>query len=106
MEAAFHSLLFNTARFAAISDAGLVEGANISNWLLERNAFIVGHIVIPSHDSLAKDSGINEMIEMYDQITAFTWSDAMQRIVSPRGYFHIHSNNVVPSYQLLQLIAV
>jgi len=77
--------MFDIVRFAAISDAGLVEGANISNWLLERNAFTVGRIAIPSDDLLAGDSAINEMINVYDQMTGFSWSNAVQQIVSSEG---------------------
>jgi len=69
----------------------------MSNWLFERNAFTVGRIVIPSNDSRAEDSGINAMVEIYDQMTAFTWSDAVQRKVSRGGRLYANSYYVVPS---------
>ncbi|OJA16885.1 hypothetical protein AZE42_08501 [Rhizopogon vesiculosus] len=68
--------------FAAKSDAGLVEEVNVSNWLFERNAFTVGRIAISPDSELAKESGVNEMIEVYDAVTAFTWSDAIRPILS------------------------
>jgi hypothetical protein len=73
------------------------------NWLFERNAFTVGRIAIPPEDSLAEDSGINAMIEIYDQTTAFTWSDAVQRKVSRRGHY-ANSYYVIPSWQIQRLI--
>ncbi|OJA12721.1 hypothetical protein AZE42_02880, partial [Rhizopogon vesiculosus] len=68
--------------FAAKSDVGLVEEVNISSWLFERNAFTVGRIAIPLDSPLAEESGINEMIKIYDAVTAFTWSDVVRPTLS------------------------
>jgi hypothetical protein len=64
----------------------------------------VGRITIPSDSDVAKDSGINEMVEMYDQITAFTWSGAVRDEVSPWDYFYSHSDYIVPSCQMPESI--
>jgi hypothetical protein len=68
---------------------------NVSNWLFERNAFTVGRIAIPFDSPLAEESGINEMIKIYDAVTAFTWSDVVRSTVSPRGFFYAISYYVV-----------
>jgi hypothetical protein len=39
------------------------------------------------------------MIEIYDAVTAFTWSDAIRPTVSPRGVFYIYAI----SYYVVQL---
>ncbi|OJA11657.1 hypothetical protein AZE42_08379 [Rhizopogon vesiculosus] len=71
---------YSNSVFAAASDAGLVKRPTISNWLFERNAWTVGRIAILHPDRL--DSGINEMIKIYDEITGFTWSDAVETMRS------------------------
>ena len=76
----------------------------MSNWLFERCAFTVGRIVISPGGNLAMDSGVNEMIQVYDAITAFTWSDDVRPTVSPRDCVYTISYDVVPSCQILQLI--
>ncbi|OJA12707.1 hypothetical protein AZE42_02878 [Rhizopogon vesiculosus] len=69
---------YSNSVFAAHNDAGLGKRATISNWLFERNTFTVGHIAISPNDRLAEYSGINAMVEMHDQITAFSWSDGVE----------------------------
>ncbi|KAG2072984.1 hypothetical protein BDR04DRAFT_1152865 [Suillus decipiens] len=66
--------------FDAFSDTGLNDNATISNWLFERNAFTVGRIPVNS-DGLAKKTGINAMVKIYDEMTAFTWSDNIKAIL-------------------------
>ncbi|OAX38629.1 hypothetical protein K503DRAFT_717925 [Rhizopogon vinicolor AM-OR11-026] len=68
--------------FAAKSDVGLVGEVNISSWLFERNAFTVGRIPIPLDSPLAEESGVSEMITIYDAVTAFTWSDVVRPTLS------------------------
>ncbi|KAG2085064.1 hypothetical protein BD769DRAFT_553310 [Suillus cothurnatus] len=69
------------SQFAALSDTGLKDGLTISNWLFERHAFTVGWIPMFSEE-LANTTGINAMVEIYDQMTTFTWSDSFGIILS------------------------
>ncbi|KAG2361898.1 hypothetical protein BDR07DRAFT_1461189 [Suillus spraguei] len=62
---------YPNSQFAALSDTGLNDSMSISNWLFERNAFTVGRIPVRS-EKLAKKTGINEMVKVYDEMTAFT----------------------------------
>jgi hypothetical protein len=71
------------SRFAALPDTGLKDGLTISNWLFERHAFTVGRIPVFSEE-LANTTGINAMVETYDQMTAFTWSESIKTMVSLR----------------------
>ncbi|KAG2355005.1 hypothetical protein BDR07DRAFT_1464761 [Suillus spraguei] len=68
-------------RFAALSDTGLDDSMTLSNWLFERHAFTVGRIPVQSEE-LAKNTGINTMVELYDKMTAFSWSDDIKTILS------------------------
>ncbi|KAG1814313.1 uncharacterized protein BJ212DRAFT_364751 [Suillus subaureus] len=72
---------YPNSQFAALSDTGLEDGVSISNWLFERHAFTVGRIPVRSVE-LANRTGINAMIETYDEMTAFTWSDNIKTILS------------------------
>ena len=63
----------------------------MSNWLFERNAFTVARITIPPNKEPALDSGVNEMIKIYDAMTAFTWSDTLKCTVSLRGCLYTNS---------------
>ncbi|KAG2072970.1 hypothetical protein BDR04DRAFT_1152855 [Suillus decipiens] len=65
---------YPNSQFAALSDTGLNDSMTLSNWLFERHAFTVGRIPVQSEE-LAKKTGINTMVELYDEMTAFTWSD-------------------------------
>ncbi|KAG1746976.1 hypothetical protein EDB19DRAFT_336664 [Suillus lakei] len=71
---------YANSRFAALSDSGLGDEVSISNWLFERHAFTVGRI--PVSEELSKKTEINAMVKTYDQLTAFTWSDKIQTILS------------------------
>ncbi|KAG1808038.1 uncharacterized protein BJ212DRAFT_1485318 [Suillus subaureus] len=71
---------YPNSQFAALSDTGLKDGVTMSNWLFERHAFTVGRIPVLSEE-LANTTGINAMIETYDQMTAFTWSDDIKTIL-------------------------
>ncbi|KAG2070359.1 hypothetical protein BDR04DRAFT_1118400 [Suillus decipiens] len=71
---------YPNSQFAALSDTGLNDNVTISNWLFERNAFTVGRIPVNS-DGLAKETGINTMVKIYDEMTAFTWSDKIKTIL-------------------------
>ncbi|KAG2031347.1 hypothetical protein BDR03DRAFT_1016227 [Suillus americanus] len=62
---------YPNSQFAALSDSGLKNGLTISNWLFERHAFTVGRIPVSSEE-LANKTGINAMVEIYDEMTAFT----------------------------------
>ncbi|KAG1831272.1 hypothetical protein EV424DRAFT_1372572 [Suillus variegatus] len=72
---------YSNSRMAALPDNGLVDGLSMSNWLFERHAFTVGRIPITSKE-LEKTAGINEMIEKYDKMTVFCWSDAIKAELS------------------------
>ncbi|KAG2358634.1 hypothetical protein BDR07DRAFT_1489232 [Suillus spraguei] len=72
---------YPNSQFAALSDTGLDDSMTLSNWLFERNAFTVGRIPVQSEE-LAKKTGINTMVELYDKMTAFTWSDGIKTILS------------------------
>ncbi|KAG2358626.1 hypothetical protein BDR07DRAFT_263557 [Suillus spraguei] len=72
---------YPNSQFAALSDTGLDDSMTLSNWLFERNAFTVGRIPVRSEE-LAKKTGINTMVELYDHMTAFTWSDGIKTILS------------------------
>ncbi|KAG2358645.1 hypothetical protein BDR07DRAFT_1417213 [Suillus spraguei] len=72
---------YPNSQFAALSDTGLNDSMSISNWLFERNAFTVGRITVRSEE-LAKNTGINKMVKIYDEMTAFTWSDNIKTILS------------------------
>ncbi|KAG0703486.1 hypothetical protein DFH29DRAFT_441140 [Suillus ampliporus] len=74
---------YPNSKFAALSDGGLVDDISISNWLFERHAFSVGRISLPSTQP-EHESGINELVQIYDQMTAFTWSEEVQTILSDR----------------------
>ncbi|KAG2358646.1 hypothetical protein BDR07DRAFT_1462916 [Suillus spraguei] len=71
---------YPNSQFAALLDTGLNDNVTLSNWLFERNAFTVGRITVRSEE-LAKNTGINKMVEIYDEITAFTWSDNIKTIL-------------------------
>ncbi|KAG2072975.1 hypothetical protein BDR04DRAFT_1073342 [Suillus decipiens] len=71
---------YPNSQFAALSDTGLNDSMSISNWLFERNAFTVSRIPVRSEE-LAKNTGINKMVEIYDEMTAFTWSDNIKTIL-------------------------
>ncbi|KAG2079289.1 hypothetical protein BDR04DRAFT_1086513 [Suillus decipiens] len=71
---------YPNSQFAALSDTGLNDSMSISNWLFERNAFTVGRLIVCSEE-LAKNTGINEMVKIYDEMTAFTWSDNIKTIL-------------------------
>ncbi|KAG2358618.1 hypothetical protein BDR07DRAFT_1611785 [Suillus spraguei] len=72
---------YPNSQFAALSDTGLDDRMTLSNWLFERHAFTVGRIPVRSEE-LAKKTGINTMVELYDHMTAFTWSDGIKTILS------------------------
>ncbi|KAG2358483.1 hypothetical protein BDR07DRAFT_1362015 [Suillus spraguei] len=72
---------YPNSQFAALSDTGLDDSMTLSNWLFERNAFTVGRIPVQSEE-LAKKTGINTMVELYDKITEFSWSDDIRTILS------------------------
>ncbi|KAG1836825.1 hypothetical protein DFJ58DRAFT_817505 [Suillus subalutaceus] len=72
---------YPNSQFAALSDTGLKDKVSISNWLFERHAFTVARIPVRSEE-LANKTGINAMIKIYDQMTAFTWSDNIKTILS------------------------
>ncbi|KAG2115581.1 hypothetical protein BD769DRAFT_1073401 [Suillus cothurnatus] len=72
---------YPNSQFAALPDTGLKDGLTISNWLFERHAFTVGRIPVFSEE-LANTTGINAMVETYDQMTAFTWSESIKTILS------------------------
>ncbi|KAG2072981.1 hypothetical protein BDR04DRAFT_375441 [Suillus decipiens] len=78
---------YSNSQFAVLSDTGLIYSMSISNWLFERNAFAVGRITIRSEE-LAKNTGINKMAKIYDEMTAFTWSDIIKTIVSLQDYHY------------------
>ncbi|KAG2366672.1 hypothetical protein BDR07DRAFT_1479897 [Suillus spraguei] len=71
---------YPNSQFAALSDTGLDDSMTLSNWLFERNAFTVGRIPVRSEE-LAKKTGINTMVELYDKMTAFSWSDDIRTIL-------------------------
>ncbi|KAG2029592.1 hypothetical protein BDR03DRAFT_987657 [Suillus americanus] len=71
---------YPNSQFAALSDTGLKDSVSISNWLFERHAFTVGRIPVLSKEQ-ANKTGINAMVEIYDKITAFTWSDNIKTIL-------------------------
>ncbi|KAG0696443.1 hypothetical protein DFH29DRAFT_879354 [Suillus ampliporus] len=71
---------FALITLAGLSDAGLVDVLTVSNWLFERMAFTVGRISLPKEPQ--HESAINEMVQTYDQMTAFAWSDQVQTILS------------------------
>ncbi|KAG1855961.1 hypothetical protein F4604DRAFT_1932104 [Suillus subluteus] len=72
---------YPNSRLTTLSDSCLKDGVTISNWLFERHAFTVGRIPVRSEE-LANKTGINAMIKIYDQMTAFTWSDDIKTILS------------------------
>ncbi|KAG1855963.1 hypothetical protein F4604DRAFT_1590554 [Suillus subluteus] len=72
---------YPNSQFAALSDTGLKDSVSISNWLFERHAFTVGRIPLHSEEQ-ANKTGINAMVKIYDEMTAFTWSDDMKTILS------------------------
>ncbi|KAG2072976.1 hypothetical protein BDR04DRAFT_1152861 [Suillus decipiens] len=72
---------YPNSQFAALSDTGLNDSMSISNWLFERNAFTVSRIRVRSEE-LARNTGINRMVEIYDEMTVFTWSDNIKTILS------------------------
>ncbi|KAG2361293.1 hypothetical protein BDR07DRAFT_1359144 [Suillus spraguei] len=72
---------YPNSQFAALSDTGLGDSMTLSNWLFERNAFTVGRIPVQSEE-LAKKTGINTMVELYDKMTEFSWSDDIRTILS------------------------
>ncbi|KAG2129723.1 uncharacterized protein EDB93DRAFT_1234411 [Suillus bovinus] len=75
----------SNSRLAALADNGLVDGLSMSNWLFERHAFTVGRIPIRSKE-LASETGINAMVNIYDQMTAFTWSNDIKTILSDAAF--------------------
>jgi hypothetical protein len=81
----------------------------MSNWLFERSAFTVGRIEISPNNSTAtwtrRESGINDMIKIYDQITGFTWSSNMHRRVRLQISFYLNLYYIMPSCPLLKSIA-
>ncbi|KAG2358622.1 hypothetical protein BDR07DRAFT_1611788 [Suillus spraguei] len=72
---------YPNSQFAALSDTGLDDSMTLSNWLFERNAFAIGRIPVRSEE-LAKKTGINTMVELYDKMTEFSWSDDIRTILS------------------------
>ncbi|KAG1741780.1 uncharacterized protein EDB91DRAFT_1279845 [Suillus paluster] len=70
----------SNSSLARKSDAGLVDDLTMSNWLFERMAFTVGRIPLPGE--LQHETGINDMVKTYDEMTAFTWSDEVHPILS------------------------
>ncbi|KAG2031345.1 hypothetical protein BDR03DRAFT_116281 [Suillus americanus] len=71
---------YPNSQFAALSDTGQEDSMSISNWLFERHAFTVSRVRVQSNE-LANMTGINAMIETYDEMTAFTWSDNIKTIL-------------------------
>ncbi|KIK32099.1 hypothetical protein CY34DRAFT_186357 [Suillus luteus UH-Slu-Lm8-n1] len=74
------SSAYSNSQFAALSDNGLGVKASISNWLFERHAYTIGRVKIVSE--LANKTEINAMIDFYDRMTVFTWSDEIKVIMT------------------------
>jgi hypothetical protein len=53
----------------------------MSNWLFERHACTIGRIEVSSKALENKDE-INAMVELYDEMTAFTWPGEIKNAVS------------------------
>ncbi|KAG1814311.1 uncharacterized protein BJ212DRAFT_1588349 [Suillus subaureus] len=73
--------LYPNSQFTALSDTGIKDSVSISNWLFERHAFTVGRIPLRSEEQ-ANKTGINAMVKIYDEMTAFTWSDDIKTTLS------------------------